>query len=134
MLSSRRCSQVASAVCSNFDLDGACKVQMYRKRIYGSQKFNERLARARATRLQNRLKLPEIDYPRELPELRRRIVVEDFDGQEIVQHEIELYRTNRIDTYRVVIDGLELADRMGWARVLELTRKAFVRISGFVNE
>ncbi len=102
---------------------------MYRKRIQGSKKFNERLARARATRLQNRLELPEIDYPRELPELRRKIIVEDFDGQETIRHEIKLYRSNRIDCYRVSVDGKFLDGKIGWARVLELTRKAFVRIS-----
>ena len=103
---------------------------MYRKRKYGSQRFNERLSRARKTHLQNRRELPERDYPVELPVLRRRILVEDFDFGETVRHEILLYRSNRIDCYRVVVDGQEFEKRLGWAKVLEKIRKAFVRVSG----
>ena len=102
---------------------------MYRKRFKGSKKFNERFARARKTRLRNRLELPEIDYPIELPELRRRIIVEDFDFGETIRHEILLYRSNRIDCYRLVVDGQEISNKIGWARVLEILRKAFVRVS-----
>lgn len=102
---------------------------MYRKRLKGSQKYNERLARARQTRVENRLELPERNYPTELPALRRRIVVEDYDFGEAVRHEILLYKTSRIDSYRVVVDGQELQGKFGWARVLELVRKAFLRLT-----
>ena len=101
---------------------------VYRKRLRGSQKFNERLDRSRQTRLRNRLELPEKDYPADLPELRRRIVVEDFDLGETVRHEFLLYRSNRIDIYKISVDGQGLTKKLGWARVLELIRKAFVRI------
>lgn len=107
----------------------------YRKREKGSKKFNERLERARQTRLRNRLDLPERDYPVELPELRRKIIVETYDFGETVRHEILLYRTNRIDSYRVCIDGTFLPNPIGWSRVLELTRKAFVRVNAnYQNE
>ena len=92
-------------------------------------KFNERLARARSTRTQNRLKSPEHSYPRELPELRRKIIVIDYDFGEPIQHEILLHRSNRIDTYKVFVDGNALPGRIGWARVLEMIRKAFIRVS-----
>ena len=101
----------------------------YRKRLRGSRKFNERLARARQTRTQNRLELPAPNYPRELPKLRRRVTVEDYDCGEVVRHEIELYRSNRIDCYKICVDGKPLSGRFGWARVLELVRKAFIRVS-----
>jgi hypothetical protein len=104
---------------------------MYRKRLRGSNKFNERLIRTRLTRLRNRLELPERDYPIELPDLRRRIVVEDYDLGETVRHEILLYKSNRIDCYRAVVDGQEIAGRIGWARILEKIRKAFLRFSNF---
>ena len=100
----------------------------YRKRLYGSKKFNERLKNARRTRLQNRLELPDQHYPVEIPKLRRRVVVEDYDFGEVVRHEILLYRSNRIDCYKVCVDGNLIANRLGWARGLEMIRKAFVRV------
>lgn len=104
----------------------------YRKRLYGSRKFNERLERTRATALRNRLELPESNYPYpiELPELRRKIVITDYDFGEPVTHEILLYRSNRRDCYEISVDGQALPGRLGWARVLEKIRKAFVRVSG----
>ncbi len=102
---------------------------MYRKRLRGSKKFNERVARARNARLRNRLELSALVSPIILPELRRKITVEDYDMGECVRHEILLYKTNRIDCYRAVVDGQELAGRIGWAKILEKIRKAFVRFS-----
>lgn len=67
---------------------------------------------------------PEI----EVPELRRRIIVEDYDLSDITRHEILLYRSNRIDTYRVIVNGKAIPSRLGWARVLELLRKMFFRV------
>lgn len=87
------------------------ELMSYRKRRYGSHKFNERFDRARQTRLRNRLELPERDYPIGLPDLRRKIIVEDFDCGEILRHEILLHKTNRIDCYRIVVDGVELSGR-----------------------
>ncbi len=86
------------------------------------------MARAREARARLRIANPAPDYPLPLPELRRRIVVEDYDFNEIVRHEILLYRTARVDCYRAVVDSQPLAGRLGWARVLELLRKAFVRV------
>lgn len=48
------------------------------------------------------------------PELRRRITIEDFDGAEPVSHVVEMHRTPRIDSYRVVLDGEEIGSRIGW--------------------
>ena len=104
---------------------------MYKKRIKGSRKFNDRLERARAERQRLRLEGPAPDYPPDLPELRRRVVVEDFDLGRVVRHEIRLYRSGRVDCYVVEVDGKRLPGRMGWARVLELVRKAFVRVGAF---
>jgi hypothetical protein len=50
--------------------------------------INERLERARAERERRRLAGRAPDYPPELPELRRRIVVEDFDFGEPLRHEV----------------------------------------------
>jgi hypothetical protein len=46
-----------------------------------------------------------------------------------VTHTIELYRTNRVDCYRVVADGGEWKRRLGWAKVLEAIRKNFIRVA-----
>lgn len=96
---------------------------MYRKRINGSKKYNA----MRAARLRQIQESPAPDYPQTLPNLRRRIVVEDFDFGK-VQHEINLYKTNRIDCYRIEIDGVVVAERIGWSRILEKIRKGFLRI------
>ena len=70
---------------------------------------------------------PTPNYPLCLPELRRRIIIEDFNFGEI-RHVVNLYRTNRIDCFRMEVDGLMIAQRIGWSRVLEKTRKAFLRV------
>jgi hypothetical protein len=95
----------------------------YRKRIGGSKKYNI----MRAAKLRQIQDGPLPDYPLVLPDLRRRIVLEDFDFGEI-RHEINLYKTNRIDCYRMEIDGTVIAERMGWTRVLGKLRKAFLRV------
>jgi hypothetical protein len=85
---------------------------VYRKRIRGSRKFNERMERASAERARLRLGGPAPDYPPNLPELRRRIVVEDFDLGGVVRHELRLYRSGRVDCYVVEVDGARLPGRM----------------------
>lgn len=63
------------------------------------------------------------------PQLRRRIVIKDFDGTEPVTHVIELFRTSRIDSYHAVIDGREWNPRIGWSRVLDGLRRALPRLA-----
>lgn len=96
---------------------------MYRKRGNGSKKYNA----MRAARLRQIQERPAPDYPPILPQLRRRIVVQDFDFGEI-RHEVNLYRTNRIDCYQMEVDGAVIAERIGWSRILEKLRKAFLRV------
>ena len=55
----------------------------------------------------------------QLPELRRRIVVESFDfGHDV--HVLEFFRTDRIDCFRVVVDGKEWKRRIGFSAALAL--------------
>jgi hypothetical protein len=63
------------------------------------------------------------------PKLRRRIIIEDFDGAEPHSHVIELFRTARIDSYRAMIDGREWMPRVGWSRVLDGLRRAMPRLA-----
>lgn len=62
------------------------------------------------------------------PLLRRRVIIEDFDGVEPCTHTIELFRTRRIDSYRAVVDGQEWHPRIGWSRVLDGLRRALPRL------
>jgi hypothetical protein len=87
-----------------------------------SQKFNEKMARWREIQLRKKLEEPPY-YGPEPPEIRRRIIVEDYDGGETTRHEIVLHRSNRIDCYRVEDDGKMLPGRKGWSSVLEMVAR-----------
>lgn len=66
------------------------------------------------------------EYPADLPDLRMRITVERLDfGQEV--HIFELRRTQRVDTYRVFVDGKPWK-RCGLTGALEGIRKACPRV------
>ena len=75
-----------------------------------------------------RLDGPAPDYPAALPELRRRIVVEDCDFGHSV-HVLELHRTDRRDCYKVITDGVEWKDRIGWSKILAGLRKSMPRVA-----
>jgi len=68
-----------------------------------------------------------------MPELRRQIVIIDHDFG-TVEHRIDLFRTGRIDCYRVVADGVEWKRRAGWSTVLEAIRKSFIRVGSPTRE
>lgn len=87
----------------------------------------QRLIAMRAGRERARLAAPAPEYPAQLPELRRRIVIEDFDfGHKV--HVMEFYRTNRIDCFRVVVDGKEWKRRIGFSAALAGLRKSMPRV------
>lgn len=95
----------------------------YRNRTRQSAKMDA--ARAAKARLREEGEAP--DYPVPLPDLRRTIIVVDHDFGD-VEHRIDLFKTRRVDCYRVVADGREWKERMGWSRVLESLRKSFLRV------
>lgn len=103
---------------------------VYRRRLKGSRKFNERMARARAAKERKRIEGPAPNYPPKMPMIRRRIVIEDYDSGQVVRHEFVLGRCSRIDCYEVSVDGQRLG-QMGWSRAMVLARKAFVRCGRF---
>ena len=100
---------------------------MYRKRTKGSKKYNA----MREAKLRKMTEGPAPDYPSDLPELRRRVTIEDFDFG-YVKEVIELRKSNRVDSYIMTVDGTVIkrgnTERIGFARVLELIRKAFPRV------
>lgn len=92
-----------------------------------AEQQRQRLIAMRAGRERARLAAPAPDYPLQLPELRRRIVVENFDfGHDV--HVLEFYRTNRIDCFRVVVDGKEWKRRIGFSAALAGLRKSMPRV------
>lgn len=63
----------------------------------------------------------------DLPTLRRRVTVEDFDTGMVVAHTFDLLRSRRVDSYNVMIDGKPWK-RCGWSKVCEVLRKAHQRL------
>ena len=76
---------------------------------------------------------PEVRAP-ELPLLRREVIIIDYDTGAPVTHTLHLYRTRRVDTYRIEADGKPWKCG-GWSAALAGLRKAYPRIpsprSGF---
>jgi hypothetical protein len=95
----------------------------YRK----TRRSKETLARIRTGKDAVRMAQPAPDYLPELPELRRRIVITDYDFGERV-HTLDLYRTSRVDCYRVHVDGKPWKARIGWSKILEGLRKSLPRV------
>jgi hypothetical protein len=97
----------------------------YRK----TSKYRQQLANMREAKAAKKLADKAPEYPRELPELRRRIVIEDFDFENKV-HVMELCKSDRVDCYRVVVDGVPWKERIGWSRILAGLRKSMPRVGG----
>lgn len=95
----------------------------YRK----TQRSKETLARMKRGKDAARMARAAPDYPPVLPELRRRIVITDYDFGERM-HTLDLYRTGRVDCYRVHVDGQPWKPRLGWSKILEGLRKSLPRV------
>lgn len=87
-----------------------------------------RLAAMRRGWERARLDGPAPEYPPTLPDLRRQIIIRDFDFGEKI-HTLDLYRTDRVDCYRVVADGVEWKERIGWSKILAGLRKSMPRVT-----
>jgi len=88
----------------------------------------KKFANMRRARERRRMESDAPEYPRELPELRRKIVITDYDFGEKV-HVMELYRSDRSDCYKVLVDGRLWKKRIGFSRILAGIRKALPRIN-----
>lgn len=95
----------------------------YRK----TKRSRETLARMRAGKDRARMARPAPDHPHQLPDLRRRLIIEDFDFGHTV-HVLDFYKSNRIDCFRVVVDGREWKPKIGWSKALAGLRKSLPRI------
>jgi len=81
----------------------------------------------REARERRRIEGSEPLYPRELPTLRRTLIIIDHDFG-TVEHRMDLYRTRRIDCHRAVADGVEWKRSIGWSKVLAGLRVKFPRV------
>lgn len=68
----------------------------------------------------------------DLPYLRRRVIITDYDFGEVV-HTLDLYRSDRRDCYAVHVDGKPWKARIGWSRILSGLRKSLPRVSAFIE-
>lgn len=107
---------------------------MYRKRDKECSQRTTLRANQRAAKNRIREDDPTCrTYPEKVPKLRRIIIVIDFDFGKMVEV-FALYRTNRIDCYKMVRkDGVVIHPRIGWAKALETIRKGFGRVNGDRN-
>jgi hypothetical protein len=87
------------------------------QRIEALRRGRERAAMAR----EPRGRMPD------LPALRREVIVIDYDTGQPVTHTLHLYRTARVDTYRIDADGKPWK-RGGWTAALAGLRKAYPRL------
>ena len=63
----------------------------------------------------------------ELPTLRLEVIVIDYDTGASISHTLHLYRTRRVDTYRIEADGKPWKCG-GWSKALEGLRKSYPRV------
>lgn len=90
---------------------------------------SERARRAAEIRWERyHAQVAELGVRRELPALRRRLTVEDFVSGE--RHVLELWETNRIDQFRVTVDGRPWKERIGMSGILAGVRKGLGRLKG----
>jgi hypothetical protein len=63
----------------------------------------------------------------EISKHRRVIEITDFDSGELIVHKLELYKTDRIGSYDVYMDGVIWKKRIEWSHILAIIRKAMPR-------
>lgn len=92
------------------------------------KKNHKKFANMRKARERKRIESAAPDYPMQLPELRRKIIIIDYDFGE-TRHVLELYKSDRIDCFKVFVDGELWKKRIGFSRILSGIRKALPRVS-----
>ena len=101
---------------------------MYRKLSRRQQEARARKLEAmRRGKERARMARPALGRAPDLPELRREVIVIDYDTGEPVTHTLHLYRTRRVDTYRIEADGQPWRCG-GWTVALAGLRKAYPRV------
>ncbi len=75
-----------------------------------------------------RLEREPPEYPPDLPDLRREVLVVDYDSGVPVIHHSLLTKSDRMDGYFVTENGVRWQGRHGWARILGTIRQRFPRV------
>jgi hypothetical protein len=101
--------------------------QRYRNRTKQSSKKMELMRKAKERK---RLEDTEAPFFFDPPLVRRRIIIEDYDFG-VVRHEIVCYKSGRVDSYEICVDGKMQPKKMGWSAVCNLQRQAFVRVGRY---
>ena len=70
----------------------------------------------REAKERKRIESGEREEFKPLPDLRREIIVINHDNGEV--HSFRMFKTNRIDQYRVLVDGKPWKDKTGFSKVL----------------
>jgi hypothetical protein len=70
---------------------------------------------------------PQRSYPPLLPDLRREVIVIDYDAGEPVSHTLRFFKTRGVDRYRVEADGAPWKS-CGWSSALAGLRRAYQRV------
>ena len=96
---------------------------MYRRTARYQEQVKRRIRAMREGKDRARMEREHVVLP-EIPDHRRRLVVIDYDTGTPTETVFDLYRTPRIDTYRVAINGAMRKETMGWSAVLVAVRKA----------
>ena len=96
---------------------------MYRKTNNASKNYLKSYTNRNSDREQGRFVEPQ-----SIPELRRVIEIIDYDSGEPITHKLELYKTDRIDCYKVLVEGKLWKQRIDWSNILAGIRKAFPRL------
>lgn len=73
---------------------------------------------------QTRQGIDDSDSVLKTPYLRRIVVITNYDTGKQETHKLELYKTDRIDCYKVLVDGRFWKNRIGWTNILVGSRKA----------
>ena len=97
---------------------------MYRKTNKASKNYRKSYTNRNFDREQGRFVEPQ-----SIPELRKVIEIIDYDSGEPITHKLELYKTDRIDCYKVLVDGKLWKQRIGWSNILAGIRKALPRLA-----
>lgn len=93
---------------------------MYRKTAKQKQRWREAKER-------KRMEADSPDYPRELPELRKVIVVVDYDRDPPEINTLHQKKSDRVDCYNVEVNGKPWKQRIGMSQILAGVRKSLPR-------
>lgn len=100
---------------------------MYRR----SKKYQQLRARvAQSLAAKERKRLSQVDkegITPTLPDLRKKIEITSYDMGEEKTITFELFQSDRIDCYKVLVDGKLWKKRVGLSKILEGIRKALPR-------